>query len=138
MAQTTHITMARAQAALDTLLTGLNAGTIKLYTGTIPATPETAVSSQTLLATLTLNATAFGAAANNTTTARATANAITPDTSADATGTATWFRVASSGGTAFIDGNIGTSDEAMVLNTTAIVSGAEVDITSYTFTVPES
>src|SRR5690242_13711374 len=86
-----------AQASCDAVAALCNGGTINIYDGTQPADSNTAVSSQTLLATLTLSATAFGASTCSGTApnrkATATANAITGDSSADATGTATWFRV---------------------------------------------
>ena len=76
---------AAVSAAADAVCPLLNNGYLRIYDGTQPATANTAVSTQTLLAELRWNATAFGAASNGV----ATANAITSDTSADATGTAT-------------------------------------------------
>lgn len=117
----------------------LNNGYIRIYTATQPSGPNDA-SSGTLLAELRLNATdAFGAAA----TGVATAGSITDDTSADATGTAAWFRVLDSGGVDqtdnVFDGTVGTTaGYDMQLNTTSIQSGATVSITSMTFTIPES
>ena len=70
-------------AELDALAPLANSGYIRIYTGSIPATPETAVSG-TLLAELQFGATAFGAAAAGV----ITANAITQDSSADNTGVA--------------------------------------------------
>jgi hypothetical protein len=64
-----------------------------------------------------------------------TLNAITSDSSANATGTATWFRIVQSGGsTHVLDGNVGTSGSDLNLNTTSIVSGATVSISSFTIT----
>ena len=78
-------------------------GFLRIYDGTRPATGGTAT---TLLAELTCNAT-FAAAASS---AVLTLNSITQDTSANATGTATWFRIVKSDGTTFVlDGNVGTS-----------------------------
>lgn len=108
-----------------------NSGTIKIYDGAQPADPTVAVTTQTLLATLTFGATAFGAASAGV----ITANAITSGT-AVATSTATWFRTAESGGTALMDGNVGTSGTDMVLGTTSIVTGAVVSISSFTITQP--
>ena len=48
---------AAADAVVDRIDTG-GAGTIKIYTGTIPTDADTAVGAQTLLATLTFSATA--------------------------------------------------------------------------------
>lgn len=112
----------------------LDSGTIKFYTGTIPTDADTAVGAQTLLATLTLNAAAFPAASNGVLTAAA----ITSDTSADATGTATWARIATSVGTTKMDVTVGTSGEDINFNTNSFVTGAEIAITSLTITQPKT
>jgi hypothetical protein len=89
------------------------------------------VTTQTLLAELRWNATAFGAASSGV----ATANAITADTSADNTGTATWFRALKSDGTTVVfDGSVGTSGADLNLNSTAISAGATVSVTAFTYT----
>ena len=103
---------------------------LRIYDGTQPAGPGTAVSTQVLLAELTCNATFAPAASSGT----LTLNSITQDSSADATGTASWFRIVTSGGTAVIDGSVSTSGADMNLNSTSIVSGGTVSITSATFT----
>jgi hypothetical protein len=65
-----------------------------------------------------------------------TFNAITSDTSADATGTAAFYRALKSDGTSVVmDGSVGTSSADLVLNSTAIQSGAQVDVTSFAVTV---
>lgn len=111
-----------------------NSGKLRIYdsTGTgQPATADTAVTTQVLLAELTMNATAFGAAALGV----ATANAITSDASADATGTATWFRLLKSDGTTVIlDGSVGSASADLILNTVSIVAGAIIAITAFTLT----
>lgn len=124
---------AAADAVVDRIDTG-GAGTIKIYTGTIPTDADTALGAQTLLATLTFNATAFGAASNGV----ATANAITSDTSADATGTAAWARIASGAGTTQMDVTVGTSGEDINFNTVSFVTGATVAITALTYTQPKT
>lgn len=122
----------RRKAALENWAAQANSGTIKIYTGTIPSNPETAVSGQTLLGTLTFSSTAFGSG----TTAHpsvVTANAITQDSSADATGTAAWARIlASDGTTVLADVDVGTSGATINLNTTSIVAGGPISITSFT------
>lgn len=142
MATATRISNAAAKAACDAVVdlldAGAGAGTIKIYTGTQPTDPDTAVGAQTLLGTLTFSDPAFGNAADANPGGRATASAITSDSSADATGTAAWFRTADSNGVAVMDGSVGTSSADMILNTTAIVSGAEIAISSYTVTMPET
>ena len=104
-----------------------NAGLVRIYDGTRPATGGAAT---TLLAELT-SGTPFAAAAS---AGVLTANAITQDASANATGTATWFRNSTSGGTAVIDGSVGTSGSDLNLTTTAIVITQPVSITSYVLT----
>lgn len=115
-------------ARLDAISTAVGSGgLIRIYDGTRPATGGTAT---TKLAELTVSG-AFAAAAS---AGVLTVNTVTSDSSADATGTATWFRVTTSGGTAVIDGNVGTSGSDLNLNTTSIVSGGPVAITSFTIT----
>jgi hypothetical protein len=120
-----------ANAEADAVCVLANSGKLRIYDGTQPATADTALSGQVLLAELTFNATAFGAASAGV----ATANAITQDASADATGTAAWFRaVKSDGTTVLFDGSVGTSGSNLNLNSVAISSGAAVQVTSFTFT----
>jgi len=57
---TLNVSVVRRQAMLDNLCGQLNSGTIKIYTGSMPATPETAVSSQTLLGTLSVRVCELG------------------------------------------------------------------------------
>lgn len=134
------ISMAAARAALDAALAKLNvttAGTIQIFSGSMPATCETA-DSGTKLATLTLSTTAFAASTDNGDgTAKATANSITPDTNAAATNTAGYFRGKDSAGVVVIQGTVGTSSADMILNTTSIVSGATVSITAWTVQLPD-
>ncbi len=116
---------------LDAIDTAVNAGTgaglLRIYDGTRPATGGTAT---TLLAELTMSDPAFGAAAAGV----LTASAITSDTSANATGTATWFRLVDSDANFVVDGDVGTSGSDLNLNTTAIVTGGTVQVTSFVIT----
>src|SRR5438045_5119665 len=111
-----------ANAAADAVARLADAGVLKIYDGSQPATADTAVTTQNVLAQLTLNATSAGAAVAGV----LTFNAITSDSSADAAGTASWFRVFKSDGTTVLfDGSVGTSSANMNLNSTAIQSGAQ-------------
>jgi hypothetical protein len=116
-------------AQLDAITTFAgNSGKLRIYSGTRPATGGTAT---TLLAELTCNATFAPAASGGV----LTLNAITQDASADATGTATWFRLVKSDGTTHVmDGDVGTSGSDLNLNSTSITSGATVSVTSFTIT----
>lgn len=132
MANAPKRTNEMANAACDAMAVLLNAGTLKIYTvgSGVPATAATAISDQVLLATLTLGNPAFGSAAAGV----ATANAITGDTAADATGTASFYRLLTSGGSSRVQGLCGTSASDLNLNTVSIVSGAQVDVTALTLT----
>lgn len=131
MANAFKITNAAANAEVNALTALLNSGFIRIYSGTQPATADTALSGNTLLASLPLSATAFGSAVNGV----ATANAITDDTAADATGTASFFRAFQSNGTtAVCDGSVGTANADMIINSTAIQAGALVEVNSWTIT----
>jgi hypothetical protein len=101
---------------------------LRIYDGTRPATGGAVT---VLLAELTCNVTFAPAAAGGT----LTLNPITQDSSANATGTATWFRLVQSNGTTLVfDGSVGTSGQDLNLNTTSIVTGAAVAITSAVLT----
>ena len=116
-------------AQLDEITTQAGASALlRIYNGTRPATGGTAT---TLLAELTCNATFAPAAAAGV----LTLNAITADSSANATGTASWFRIVQSNGTTHVlDGNVGTSGSDLNLNSVSITSGGTVSITSFTVT----
>ncbi len=131
MATEPKFSNAAVNAKADALTALLNDGFLRIYDGTKPATADTAVGAQALLAELRFNATAFGAAVAGV----ATANAITSDASANATGTATWFRALKSDGTsAMVDGTVGTSGADLNLNSVAIQVGAQVSVTSFVYT----
>lgn len=116
-------------AMLDTITTRAGASALlRIYDGTRPATGGAAT---TLLAELTCNATFAPAAAAGV----LTLNAIAQDASANATGTATWFRIVQSGGVNFVlDGNVGTSGSDLNLTTTSIVATQPVSVTSFVIT----
>ena len=107
-------------------------GYLRIYDGTQPATADTAISTQVLLAELRFNATAAPAASNGV----LTFNAITQDSNANNTGTASWFRaLKSDGSTVLFDGTVGVSGSDLNIATTAIVAGAIVGVTSFVYTV---
>jgi hypothetical protein len=126
-----RVAVARRNEGLDTFIGNCNGGLLRLYTGTRPTDSDTALSGNTLLATLTLNATSFGAASAGV----LTANAITSDSSADATGTATWARLWESDGTTpVMDLSLGTSGTEVIVTTTSIVATAVVSCSACTVT----
>jgi hypothetical protein len=135
--RTTAINAAR-DAALNAVTATLNSGRLRIYSGTAPTNADTALAGNTLLAELTLGATPFGAAASGV----ATANAITADTSADATGTPTFFRLLQSNGTTVVfQGTAGASGQELNLSGLSsgqILAGGSVSVTSLTVTQPAS
>lgn len=124
---------AAANAAVDLLDGGSGPGKIRIYSGTKPAGPDTAITSQVLLAELPCSDPAFSAAAVGVKTLD-----NTPVLSAAglAAGTATWFRAVDSANVAVLDGSAGTSAADLILNTTAISVGVTVEITAGTITMP--
>lgn len=118
------------------LHTRLNAGsgaaTIKFYDGTKPAGPDTAITSQVLLGTLTCPDPA-GSVSGRT----LTFGSITNDSAADATGTASWARLLDSDSVAVLDVSVGLSGSGadIIMNNTSFVSGAgPISISSLTVT----
>lgn len=106
---------------------GAGAGLFRIYDGTQPATCGSVT---TLLAELTMSDPSAAAASGGV----LTMSSITDDSSANATGTATWFRVVDSTGTCVMDGTAGTSGTDLVLNSASISSGQNVSVTSFTIT----
>jgi hypothetical protein len=134
MANNLKTSIVSRNTELNALAALANSGYIRIYDGSQPATPETAVSTQTLLAELRFGATAFGSAA----TGVITANSITDDSDVNASGTASWFRVLESNGTTVLwDGSVGTASADMVLATTSLVQHAILQLTSLTYTLPQ-
>ena len=116
-------------ARLDAITSFAGASALlRFYDGTRPATGGAAT---TLLAELVCNATFAPAASGGV----LTLNAIASDAAANATGTATWFRLVKADGTTHVtDGNVGTSGSDINLNTISIVSGGPVGQASFVIT----
>jgi hypothetical protein len=123
-----HYTLAIRNAYLTALGGNANSGYLRIYDGTQPANADTAITTQQLLAELTMSATAFTVAAGV-----ATANAVTQDASANNTGTASWFRqVAANGTTVCWDGSVSTAGADCNLDSTSVTTGVPVSVTAYT------
>ncbi len=128
-----YVTALRTTRITD-VLTAIDAGSaggkILLYTGASPGV-NSAVSSQVLLATLTLSD-----PAGTVSGAVLTFSAITADASADASGTAGWARLTTSEGATVADLSVGlTASTADIrLNTLEIVAGGEVSMSSGSLT----
>ncbi|WP_457156345.1 hypothetical protein [Mycobacteroides abscessus] len=111
---------------------------IRIYSGTVPTNADASLSGNTQLAELACATTPFSGYTDTGSAARATFGTIADDSSADATGTATFFRLLKSDGTTVVaQGEVATSGKELTLNTTAITSGSIVSITSGYFELPE-
>lgn len=118
-------------AQLDAITSAVGtSGLIRIYSGTQPASPDAALSGNTVLAELACSSALAAAASGGV----LTLNSITADSSADNTGTATFGSILTSGGTRIVDFSVGTSGADLNLNTTSIVSGAQVSISSASIT----
>lgn len=128
-----RIALARRNEALDAIRDDFNSGFLRIYSGTRPTDADTALSGNTLLAELTFSATAFPAASGGV----LTANAITQDSSADATGTASFARLFASNGTTVVcDLSVGTSGAEINFATLSFVALLVVQVTSLTISLP--
>ena len=134
MALNTQLSDTSANAAANAIATLLNSGYIKIYAGAQPANANAGDGGAALLATLQFGATAFG----NAVAGVATANSIAA-VNASGTNTATWFRcLKSDNSTVVLDGSVGVSGSNLNLNSTALQTGAQVQITSFTLTESEA
>lgn len=132
MASNLNYSDAARNARADALTTYIgNGALLRIYDGSQPADADTAIGAQVLLAELTCGSPFAGAASNGV----LTANAITQDSSANNTGTASWFRLVKSDGTTIVmDGTVGTSDADLNLDSVAISTGIDVAVTSFVLT----
>ena len=126
MALSYETTLRNTRLNAITTAAGSNA-LLRIYSGVRPATGG---ATTTLLAELTCGSTFAPAASGGV----LTLNAITQDSSANNTGTATWFRLVTSGGSFVLDGSVATSGSDMNLVSTSITAGQPVQITSFTIT----
>lgn len=122
-------------AKLDALATYAGASAkLRIYSGTKPANPDTAISG-TMLVECVCNATAFaGAAASGV----LTASPISNGTGAAGAGTgtaATHFRLWKSNGTTpVLDGTVGASSADLILDNVNIAQNQVVSVSSLTIT----
>lgn len=135
MSLNTRISNLGVNTEADALCALLDNGYLRIYSGTQPADADTALSGNTLLAELRFGTPAFAAAVLGV----ATANAITSDASANASGTATFFRcLKADGSTVIWDGSVGTSDANLIVVTTTLTAGNVVDVTSLLYTAQKN
>lgn len=137
-----YLTNAVAQGMLNG--TGLaeaigSGGKIRVYSGTPPANADAALSGNTQLAELGLSTPPFSGFSDTGSAGRATFGTITQDSSADATGTATTFRVLDAANVVKAQGEVGLSGSGkeLIVGTVAFTAGSVVAISSGTIDLPE-
>lgn len=101
--------------------------TLKIYTGTQPATADTAASG-TELVSMSLPNPCFLAASSGVISKTGTWSGT-----ASATGTAGWFRIEN--GSNRLDGTVGTSGQELNLSSVSIVTNGVVTVDTASFTV---
>lgn len=133
MATNLKLSLNAAQAQANALVGAYtNSSIIRVYDGSQPSTPETAISTQNLLATITLPSSSAFSSTNGVMTAAAIS-----DVTIALSGTAAWFRwLKSDASTVIADGSVGTSAADLILNSLALSSGATLKTNSFTFTIP--
>jgi hypothetical protein len=130
MALNLKYSTALKNAKLDAITTAVgNAALLRIYDGSQPAGPGTAIGSQVKLIEFVCG-TPFAASASS---GVLTAGAISSVT-ALASGTAAWFRLLTSGATAIMDGTVGTSGCDLTIQSTTVTSGQSVSVSSLTVT----
>ena len=121
-----ELAIAGRNASIDAVNTLLNGGTLEIRTGAAAAIDVAPTG--TVLATLTINATAFGAASAGS----ATYNAITAVT-ATAAGTAAHYVAKDSLGNPERNGTAGLSGTDMILNNVTFGIGDDVSVTGWSY-----
>lgn len=130
----TAVRSAMATAVVNTIDGGSSNGLLRVYSGTRPAGPGTAVGVQVLLLEFDL-ADPSGSVSSGVITVD-----VTPAPAAEglANGTATWFRVTDSDAVAVVDGKASASGGGgdLILSTTTVSVGLDVEVISGSITMP--
>jgi len=135
MPKNTQLTNLVVDTQANSMATLFNSGFMDLLDGSQPATGNTAITTQNVLASVGFNATAWGASANGV----LTAGVMTACSSANLSGNAAWARCYKSDHTtALMDVSVGTANANIILNSVVIQAGAQVSVSSMTHTVAKS
>jgi hypothetical protein len=132
-----HISDAARNACVNAVVALIDAasgaGYIEYYSGTMAATPATAISDQLLLGTTEFSTTSFVGASSGS----ATANAISSGTGVANPGTTcTWARIYDGNGVVILDVDVATSGATINLSNTEILLGSTITVTSGTLAMP--
>lgn len=134
---TMKISAVAGAGMLDGLKALLNSGSLVIYSGVQPATPDTALSADTVLATFTFNNPAFGSDGLSGGFEQATASFVATTVTAVASGTAAFARAFKSDGTTVIaDFTVGTSGADINLNSTGVTINGNVTLSSLLLKMP--
>lgn len=122
------------QAIADACDSGSGPALIRFYTSPMPSTVDTAITTQTLLGTLTCS---DPSSTVNGTTHILEFGTITQDASADANGTAAWARVSTSALDAKVDVDVTTvgGGGTIQMNTTTVAAGGPISMSSFIISV---
>lgn len=132
---TVRISVEGRNAGLDATFDRVDiggAGVIRIYSGSQPATANTAPTG-TLLATLPLNNPGFTPATGGS---KAINLATTVQANAVANGTAGWARMSNGNDDPIFDGSVAVSGGDFTINTTALISAQAVVLLGGTITDP--
>lgn len=137
----TRISAAAAIAMANAIVGLANSGSkLRIYNGTMPATVDTALSGQTLLAEFALaTPNAFAAAVDTVNGAVATGNPVAAQ-NALATGTATWGTVVNASNVRIFDGDasLPAGSGAIKISSLNLTSGVEISVISLSYTQPKA
>lgn len=126
---------AARSAAADALTGQIGAGTLALYSGSRPAGPGTAVTTQTKLAEFPLDDPPFSPAVDGVLTLD-----VDPalSTAGLAAGTASWFRFADGSDAGVVDGSVTATGDGgdITINSVTVSVGVAVEVTAGTITMP--
>lgn len=117
-------------AAADAVLSRLNGGLLRIYTGVMPATPEAAAVGQQLVE-LPFATVAFALAVGG----RAVANPI-ERRNATARGRAGWFRAVTAAGATVYDGTVGTVGTDLIVANVNFEQYSSIYVEELTYTQP--
>lgn len=133
----TAVATAMVDLVVDRIDADAGAGTLKIYSGTVPADGDTTPAG-TLLATVALADPAFGAASSIDATVSRAVMTDPAAVNASATGTAGCYIVEDQSGDNVWSGDVTATGAggSLQLSTTALVSGSPVDITAFNYNQP--
>jgi hypothetical protein len=138
---TTRLAAATAIAMVNALTALIDDGSVlEIYNGAMPATADTALSGQTLLAAFPLaSPDAFADAVDTVNGAVATANAVAAQDGL-ATDTATWGRIISSTDAVILIGDVSlpAGAGAIKISSVNITAGIELSVISLSYTQPKA